>query len=130
MNTFRRKDSDSLTYNEKQRKDAAYAQENKLGACLLCLQDGVFTQASVPPTISVLRATERVHRPAFGPVVKVTVYKIFGLALGSATHIDYILSIHSSTLSPLVSHKQSNLILFYIYRRPSGDFIDMFFRNF
>ena len=65
----------------------------------------MFSQASVPPAISVLRAPQRGFRPPFRPVVEVTIYEGLGLALGSATYVDYVLCIHGSYLSPLISHK-------------------------
>jgi len=69
------------------------------------LEDGAFAQTSVLPTLAVGGAPKRGFRPAFGPVVKVTIYESFGLALGFATHIDYVLSIHGTNLSLSISNK-------------------------
>jgi hypothetical protein len=57
------------------------------------------------PLLQALRHIERIAetklRPAFGPVVKVTIDKSLGLAFRLAADLDYIMRIHSLTLSPL-----------------------------
>ena len=61
----------------------------------------MLSEPSVLTTLAVRGAPKGGFRPAFGLVVKVTIYESFGLALGSATHIYYILRIHHTSLSLL-----------------------------
>jgi hypothetical protein len=58
----------------------------------------------LPAVCHVKRIAETKFRPAFDPVVKVTIYKSLGLVFRLAADLDYIMRIHSLHLSLLTLH--------------------------
>ena len=91
------------------------------------MEDSAFTESSFLPALVVRGAPKGGFRPAFGPVVKVTIYESFGLALGSATHIYYILRIHHTSLSLLSCLKYRHLFHFIYIDAPPSFLLTGFF---